>query len=673
MKRLCLAMLTGGLMSAIARPCMIDAPRSSFSPNGRYCIVAGANGIVFLDGVRELWGHPSEWATHSAVSDNGELALCHTDKGWTLFNNRGERLAVIQSSPIELELDPPRTCWTSGGSHYVELSQGDIFTVTQNQWRKVGEPGGVPSEVQEHRRLPVSDQVLSQFLNDPITAGIPPNFRNLSSGQVRRLRQRLSAGQPGAALVLGLSRCQQARAELLKASFAPNSEPAEEAQRAVLLLDGPRAAQELVPALEGWTSRYLMRLYEQVPCPEAVPLLLRHLSRSADSSHAALVAQTRVDLGYNVPDWRNWLANRDKRQLEGLQEPSAPHWKAMQEDSDLGAILMKQPRLIARFDLGGDCEEISVRGDRLIRLEGDAHKRTLEWSLVDGRALVTIPVGLNDNAQFNWNSQRQLLYYHYSHYRGLWQGQHEVFAEDLGWERQNGKSFRGMRPCWLPAQLYMLRFSPDGAYVEGDLPGRPVRISISDGTRRPLVENSETGLTSPDGNLWLGPRMLMDKKLGLIYRTTAPLRHACFSPDSRILAATMDDDIALFEAKDFRMIRKFPCPERQVMSRLAFDDTGRRLSVLADDGRVWLYDLNPQAPDLTGDPRLVTECWTGYRLSGGGARQLTEAEYWQRRRRLAEMPPLQPSPYFPVVAGFLGIGLLGFAYVVAGRGIRSSQ
>lgn len=620
-----------------------------------------------MDGSKEIWEHSNEWGTNAAVADDGGLAFCHTGETWTLFNYRGERLAVIHNSPMEWELDPPRTCWTHNDSRYIELSQGNIYEVGPNQWRKAEEPAGVPNEVRRHRGRPVSNEVLGQFLKAPVTVGIPPSFRHLTSRQVEQLRLRLKAGEPRAALVLGLARCQKARAELLKSSFAPNSEPAEEAQRAVLLLDGPKSAQELVPALQGWTSPYLMRLYEQVPCPQAVPMLLRHLSQTRDSSRAALVAQTRVDLGYNVSDWQSWLASRDKTKLVDFEEPSAPLWKAIQGRSDLSQSLMKQPRLIARFDLCGDCEDITVLGGRLIRLEGNAHNRTLEWSLVDGRALATLPASLSDNAEFRWNWQRRLLYYHYSHYCGLWHGQSEVFAEDSGKFPGGTQSFAGKRPSWLPSQLYDLCFSQDGSYVQGSLGGKLLRISIDDGTHQSMKEPAAGGLTSPDGNFWLGREMLMDKKKGLIHRPALPFRHACFSPDSQTLVADVDEDIALFDVKNFRMIRKFPIPERDVMSRLAFDDSGRYLTVLGNQGSVWVYDLHSEPPDLTCDSRLVAECWTGYRLSGGGARKLTEAEYWDRRRRLAETSAPAPNPYIPLCASIFGIGLLGIAFLVTGR------
>lgn len=266
----------------------------------------------------------------------------------------------------------------------------------------------------------------------------------------------------------------------------------------------------------------------------------------------------------------------------------------------------------------------------------------------------------NDRADFLWNSQRQLLYYHTQMLWGLWHGREQIFLQN--W---NGpvRIFKGKRPPYLPPELMYPQFSPDDCYVEGDTREGKVRYSLADGTRQAVTVKA--GLTSPDGRSWLGPDMLMDMKLGLIYRTKLSLRRPCFSPDSQILAAALGREIALFDARTLRMIRRFPIRCWRV-NQITFDETGHRLAVFGD-GSVSVYDLNPAPPDLTTDNRLLAECWTGYRLSGGGARPLTEAEYWQRRRRLAEMPAPEPGPYIPIAAGFFGIGLLGFAYLVAGR------
>lgn len=656
-------MLTGLLLQAPARPSFYPHLYMSSSPNGRYTVHASEYGIALWKDDHQIWAHATESGSDPAVSDQGELVVCLIDNNWVLFDASGQRLAVIENSPLDLETDPPRTCWSHRGSHYIELSQGDIYVATQNRWQKVANPPGVPAEVRRHQRAPLSEHDLSLFLNER-SADHPPNFRHLSAAQKERLIDCLRSGQRRAALVLGLARCQQARAELLKAAG-----DYEEAQLAIILLDGPQAAPELLPALKGYPNSSLLRLYEQVPCPQAVPLLLQHLNEYNQSTHAALVAQTRVDLGRNPADWREWLSHKNKARLGQFKEPSAPLWKAQQDTPDLRATLLQQPALLARFDLAsGGPEQIVFSGNRLVRRGGDAHARTLEWSLVDGKPLVTMPAGFTESAKFRWNSQRQLLYYYSRNGRGLWQSQQRVFSEltvpgsfDPILAPSTPRAPEGKRPSWLPPELDSPEFAPDGSYVQSQNGETILRISLVDGTRQTLKAKAP-GLNSPDGRFWFGPQMLMDVKRSLIYRTDLYLESTCFSPDSQTLAGATYREVALLEAKNLRLIRMFSIPNESV-HQLAFDETGRRLAVVSDRS-ISVYGLTPEPPDLSGDTRLATECWTGYRLSAGAARKLTEAEYWERRRRLAQQQQTASNPYLPIAAGFFGIGLLTLGYLI---------
>lgn len=683
MKRLSWAVLAGLILHGSARPCMPPPPHLNFSPNGRYFVASGYYGTSFWDQKRQVWHHPLERGSAAAVSDRGDLIVCRIGTDWTLYNSKGKQIATVENAPLEFDLDPPRTCWSSHGFYYLELSQGDIFVLSHNHWQREAKPDGVPAEVRHHQRTPVSDSDLETFISDQkyrwYLDRSCPNFRNLSNIQVEHLLERLRQGNSRAGLALGLARCEKARADLLRYAFSPNSDPGEDCQQAILLLDGQKAAVELIPALKGWTSWHLLRLYERIYCPQAIPLLLTHLSHHQnDSSHAALVAQTRVDLGYRAVDWEDWLAKRDRSRLSQFGEPSAPLWLAQQEQSALGDSLTKLPKLVGRFDLGGEgTNEVALRGERLIRREGDAHNRVLEWSLKDGKPLVTIPSGVPLNAIFCWNSTRQLFYYESSNCAGLWHGQATVFTEEFcgntGIYTSSGKgSSRGKRPTWLPRRLSDVHFTPDDSSVEGFFDGQTHRYSLSDSSHQ-IPHEEDSGLKSPDGRYWLGgsPLQLMNMKEGLLYRSAEALRAPCFSPDSRLLAAVMDGEIGLFQAKDLRLIRRFRAPDGCV-EQLAFDDRGRRLAIVTADSAS-LYELNPDPPDLGCDTRLLAECWTGQRLWAGGARKVTEVEYWQRRRRLAESFSVAPSPYVPITAGLFGVVLLSVAYFLLTRDGRQTE
>ncbi|RYG88679.1 hypothetical protein EON77_00300, partial [bacterium] len=69
---------------------------------------------------------------------------------------------------------------------------------------------------------------------------------------------------------------------------------------------------------------------------------------------------------------------------------------------------------------------------------------------------------------------------------------------------------------------------------------------------------------------------------------------ARFSPDGRLLATTLGDDIALYDARALRVVRTLPHQRRTI--GCAFSPDGRCLATGSDDGAVRVWDLTQKVP-----------------------------------------------------------------------------
>lgn len=599
------------------------------------------------------------------------------------------------------------------GKLFLQLSQGDVYEEIGGSWQYRATSLGGPAR----KLTPKKWRAWARPHNSENSPGSPV-FRNLDRDSVAFLQGELEGGSPAAALALGLGGYAQFRPQLLQAAHQWRSaELAEAAQMAVILLDGESAAAELADTLDRAQPRVLLELYERVPCPQAVPHLLKWLAAGADSGvRRALKAQTRVDLGADPAAWKAWLQDRDR-----VGDPDVRVlWMAQREETEaLVAELARLPRLVGMFDLGGGLDEqLVVRHGRLIHAGGSIHGRVLEWSLQDGRPLVQMPEAAPPSGRFLWNSSRHMLYWRVGISEfALWQGGQEVFRT---WTQESvGESYllyaesredsqyhrRGKVPDWLLRGLGdEARFSCDGRYLEGctgtqllrfefDAQGEMVgsqswpgsgsdlvlspdqtlmagseglKISSSGKTVRPL--SLVKPLFSPDSQTLVtkGPLRLLDREGKLLARADEGPGfwiQMAFSPSGDRLAL---GDGKILDAKTLKVLLKLP----RGGTSLAFDETGRHLAQLGEDGNVRIYDLQAQAPNLDGlDPRLYTELWTGNRLWAGGSQALTADEFWQRKQRLSRTPP-PPSlkGLFQVLGGLVLMGLLAGVWRIGLRG-----
>jgi len=709
-------------------------PKHFESRDHRYSFLSDCYGSTLYFQNQLLWHHASESAFGTCVVSNAGEVLQWDSRHWKVLARDGSVLAFQKDrpgvwSPLRFSLDPPTDFWVAEGKLFLQLSQGDVYEEKSGSWqylrmgttRQMLRPPARKLAAKDWRAWAQFQDSESAFLPEPSPR--IPVFRNLDDDSLAFLQGKLKAGSPAAALALGLGGYAQFRPQLLQAAHQWRSaRMTRAAQHALILLDGEAAAPELADTLDRAQPRELLELYERVPCPQAVPHLVKLLPAKGDPGvRRALKAQTRLDLGDDPAAWKVWIQNRDR-----VGDPEARLlWMAQREQTKpLVAELAKVPRLVGMIELGGgEDEQFVVRDGRLIHAGGSIQGRALEWSLRDGRPLVEMPEAAPPSGHFLWNSSRQILYWQVGLTESaLWQGGQEVFRH---WtEGRVGESFllfaewpedvhyqrRGQVPNWLLRGLNDdARFSADGRYLQGSARNQFLRIEFD---AQGQVVGSRTwpgsGLghdlvLSPDQTLLAGS----DGMENLITGKTLPqksLEGPLFNPDSQTLVrkdplrlldregkclAQVDNEPGFFgqmafspsgdrlalgngkilDAKTLEVLLRLP----QAGTSLAFDETGRLLAQLDRYGNVRIYDLRAPAPNLDGvDPRLYTELWTGNRLLAGGSQALTAAEFWQRKQRLAETPrPPSLEGLFQVLGGLLRLGLLtvGIFVLRAKRGL----
>ena len=685
---------------------------SYYSPNRRFRLTSGCYGTAFWEGDRQIWQHANESLGGVAISDTGDLIVSLDGDAWTVLTGDGKVLKLHPatpgfSSPLRFLGDPPGTCWRRGDHIYVESSQGVIFRLAGDSWHEVGvtdQPLHELSANQLHTWLQPSTDLDIGFSVEEVR---PPNFRNLGPRSQRTLQQAFSQGNGRAALALGLGGYRQAHDQLLKVALGSDGE---EAQRALVLLDGEAAASELVPALQHSCTWTLAEVYSRVPCPDAVPGLINRLGSHNVDVRKALKAQTRIDLGADSKAWSAWLAKspatRWTWRLNEASDDSNVLWLAQTVSHKLPAKLAQIPCLVGVFELGdGFKESVELRHQRLIRTVGRSQQRVLEWDLGSGKPVTTMPTSVPPQFDFCWNSSRRLLYGQAGFSCGVWRGQQQLFSTKNdeamgisyvappGWQ---GQKVVGDLPEWLKIPLKEPHFSPAGDFVEGESGNGFLRyhldasgnvshtqkwnqrgdalnspathilqdealVDLKSGSRQTLPRAGRMEYRfSPDGKTVAGGNPLAIYNLRGVKQAQSNLlaTNVAFSADGRWLAATLREQVVVLQLPALKIRRTLPCTGA---FEVCLDEAGRYLGVVGQ-GQARIYDLESGAPDLTGlDPRLFTEVWTGTRLWGGGSRSLTADEFWQRRKRLANT---SASPDFNLewIGSLLAIGVLALTY-----------
>ena len=149
-------------------------------------------------------------------------------------------------------------------------------------------------------------------------------------------------------------------------------------------------------------------------------------------------------------------------------------------------------------------------------------------------------------------------------------------------------------------------------------------------------------------------------------------RSLAFQPKAERLAVGGENELVLMHLPDLK-VEQIIRGLGQV-NGLAYSPDGSLLAVALQD-EIRVYQTNSPWPTQEGqDPQLLSELWTGMRLSGGAAVRLSEAEFKQRLARWKsetgsdwwdgcpkpvsqpELPPLALAG-LAVSASFLGYSL----------------
>lgn len=508
-----------------------------------------------------------------------------------------------------------------------------------------------------------------------------------------------------AAFILGRMDSPRAVPALYRASASKDAKVRSQVCYSLVMLQGAQAAPEFCRRLEktpefGW-------LFCHVPYPEAVPKLIKNLGKSPYPSQLALKFQTRIDFGEDAQAWERWLALRGQLPRCDLLagESSGPLWACLQRPDEPPGQLARQPRLLLMVssELWGAGEDglISLTNDSLIRREGDNRTSEYAWDLATGKATGLLPAS-GSRERFAASRDGRVVVVEQAddflevHRDGrpperLKLGRLGCLSPDGKWlagtesvanletgeriprVRSQGWSFEGWRFDRNSRRLGkgVWGLNQDGSRKlvwEGT---KRLAIHETAGDRRvaDLKEMDFFGMmngpriSSLDQILVLGAHDRMQiydwngNKLATLQGE--PAGALTFSPDGRLLAVQKDGDVLVYDTRTFQV--RYRLPGRGRGMAMAFSPNNRLLA-LNDPGRsgnklcVWELEPGSQGPDE--NPQLTTELWTGRRLQGGMAVDLTPEEFasrkerweWTHNRRWLDGPPIASAaaPRVPV-------------------------
>lgn len=513
-------------------------------------------------------------------------------------------------------------------------------------------------------------------------------------------------GEGRAALALGLAGDKPSRGLLRRLSIT-RTPAAPLAQHALMLLDDVEAASELVPTLSQVADDHVLELFSRVSSPAAIPSLLR--SVSSEAGHRALVHQARVDFGEDRKAWDDWY--RDYRSRAGhprsalhRSDPSSELlWKgALQQLTP--ASLSNQMRLHALFPSSdrGHGSHLLRRG-KLIRTSGTTDQRVLEWNLQTGEPVQLLPDELPEEAQFLWNSPRQLLLcqndncrWVYLRGRKIWSSLipgavndpepwlYRDFVPAPHVSGQPPECFQepGAEPEWTDDEQHLIlhRQSEKSLLLTVDRQGHVVsRSSLPRGTSSHVLQCFSADLSgalvagrwldlkrneslgrrdefapygsdlSPDGSTVAipSPLCLVARDGSEKVRATLSAIVTRFDPGGRRLAVHANREILVLDATSLAVLQRAPGFD-SFRGELCWSESGRFLAVTTTE-ETRVFDTIPDVQSAVDAPdaRLLSEVWSGSRLRAGLAVPLTPEEHRERSNRLQKQLA-QPRRQDPV-------------------------
>lgn len=185
-----------------------------------------------------------------------------------------------------------------------------------------------------------------------------------------------------------------------------------------------------------------------------------------------------------------------------------------------------------------------------------------------------------------------------------------------------------------------LAVSPDSSRVA--LRQRDKRLAIWDWSLNKtrcyslVTDDPMGGIFSPDGqrlalHSFEGITVLALEGGGMQSASIPHVQNCIWSPDGQRLAVVSTLGLQIYSVPSLQCQETFPTPH--LPQALAYSPDGRYLAA-ACGAEIRVWDLHPQWDDLQGqDLQLLSELWTGQKLSGGAATVLSaEAYAWRKKQ-----------------------------------------
>ncbi len=489
----------------------------------------------------------------------------------------------------------------------------------------------------------------------------------------------------------------------------------------------PRVFVELLsdsfPAIDD-----LLDFYSRKACLEAVPLLLNLLAGREVAVRRALFRQLRVDLGRDSEKWNDWISQ--------VHHNPADRGRVLIENGDSGGMLWLGrtselrgttiPRLVQRisaedvanlwidgkrvgcgtfhlpqsdwcWDLatGTSYRPLVVRGEYfglssapgqyLVQEQFDEAQRVV-FSDLDASRFFDKKYARSDISVAGLLSSRKLCtpiieeYQPNSLFYRATPAQKVSVGPKYRYARQGGAAANG-RWCLMG----LVHDNGEGTdFALWNCAKKRLELPPAVVGAKPFFDSSDrptANLWSPDSR-WLavgGEKLTLVSTEGdaphVVSTQAIKARSLAFQPKADRIAVGSENELVLMHLPDLKVeqIIRGLGP----VNGLAYSPDGSMLAVALQD-EIRVYQTNSPWPTQDGqDPQLLSELWTGMRLSGGAAVRLSEAEFKQRLARWksetgsewwdgcpkpvsqpgrAEFPPLTLAGLV-VSAGFLGYSL----------------
>jgi hypothetical protein len=471
----------------------------------------------------------------------------------------------------------------------------------------------------------------------------------------------------------------------------------------------------------------LIDYYSYRPCRVAVPRLIELLPLHSIACRRALLGQLRVDLGDDPAAWRTWIA-------QSHHEPSE-RGQLLQNGGDAGGQLWlaraderfvtpRAPRLVQRI-VAHKPDEIWLEQDRVGLRRWGSPQLDWYWELPSGKSKWPL-VSLAKDGYFQGiglPSGESLVEVQVDGTSGIRHSKKGVERYLTRQELRQDNDAKTLLENF--ARQPLVRYSTSLAWIFFE--GKSALQFGQARSEKPIVK----GQTSEDGrwtlvagrngdsdcfSLWsiatkdYQLRIAIPRFSSLLYLGSQATFNVpqCFSPDSRWLAigtekltlvSTEGDTphTVSTQAIKARSLAFQPKAERLAVGSenelvlmhlpdlkveqiirglgpvngLAYSPDGSLLAVALQD-EIRVYQTNSPWPTQEGqDPQLLSELWTGMRLSGGAAVRLSEVEFKQRLKRWKSETgsdwwdgcPKPPGlPTLPLAALAICGGFLGYSF-----------